>query len=208
MAADFLRWLPCLLAGDLLLPFLLALPYRGYSHRRQVMSALGSPTAPLHAVYSAWLIALGVLLIAAAAVLEPIIAVQSAALSAALTAVLDLYAAGGCIAPGLFPVGAPGALGRLSGRIHVVGAAVGFVALLAAPLIIALYFFGCTRTGLGILSVLCFVGSVTFFVLFVLADKQRYRHSVIACAGLWQRLALLCMSLPLAVLCLDAAFRF
>ena len=37
---------------DLLLPFLLAPFYPGYSHRRQVMSVLGSPeSAPPHQTY-------------------------------------------------------------------------------------------------------------------------------------------------------------
>lgn len=36
---------------DLLLPFLLAPFYPGYSHRRQVMSVLGSPESPARWVY-------------------------------------------------------------------------------------------------------------------------------------------------------------
>ena len=36
---------------DLLLPFLLAPFYPGYSHRRQVMSVLGSPESPVRWVY-------------------------------------------------------------------------------------------------------------------------------------------------------------
>ena len=41
---------------DLLLPFLLAPFYPGYSHRRQVMSVLGSPESPVRWVYRVWLV--------------------------------------------------------------------------------------------------------------------------------------------------------
>ena len=44
---------------DLLLPFLLAPFYPGYSHRRQVMSVLGSPESPVRWVYRVWLVRWG-----------------------------------------------------------------------------------------------------------------------------------------------------
>ena len=49
---------------DLLLPFLLAPFYPGYSHRRQVMSVLGSPESPVRWVYRVWLVEQGLLKIA------------------------------------------------------------------------------------------------------------------------------------------------
>ena len=55
--------LPVALALDLLIPFLLAPSYKGYNHLTQVMSVLGNDKAPLHMIYSAWLIVYGVILI-------------------------------------------------------------------------------------------------------------------------------------------------
>lgn len=40
---------------------------------------------------------------------------------------------------------------------------------------------------------------------FVMADKPRFAHTVIAWEGLWQRLTLLFMYLPLALLCARGA---
>ena len=40
--------LPFLLAADLIIPFILAPTYKGYSHLTQVMSVLGNSKAPWH----------------------------------------------------------------------------------------------------------------------------------------------------------------
>lgn len=55
--------LPLLLTADLLIPFLLAPTYKGYSHLNEVMSVLGNHKAPLHLVYNIWLVAFGVSLL-------------------------------------------------------------------------------------------------------------------------------------------------
>ena len=59
MNNSFFSILPFLLAADLMLPFLLAPTYKGYSHLRQVMSVLGASKAPLHSIYNFWLIIFG-----------------------------------------------------------------------------------------------------------------------------------------------------
>jgi hypothetical protein len=44
--------LPFFFALDLIIPFLLAPTYKGYSHLTQVMSVLGNSKAPLHLIYN------------------------------------------------------------------------------------------------------------------------------------------------------------
>ena len=46
--------LPFFFALDLIIPFLLAPTYKGYSHLTQVMSVLGNSKAPLHLIYNIW----------------------------------------------------------------------------------------------------------------------------------------------------------
>lgn len=44
--------LPFFFALDLIIPFLLAPTYKGYSYLTQVMSVLGNSKAPLHLIYN------------------------------------------------------------------------------------------------------------------------------------------------------------
>ena len=88
---------------DLLLPFLLAPFYPGYSHRRQVMSVLGSPESPVRWVYRVWLVALGLLLCAATPDLWAAFGNRSPVLTGLLIAVLCVFALGAGVLAGLFP---------------------------------------------------------------------------------------------------------
>ena len=51
---------------------------------------------------------------------------------------------------------------------------------------------------MGIVSVASFVLALVFFSLFVMSDKPGFRNTFIDNEGLWQRLNLLFMYLPLA----------
>lgn len=192
--------LPVFLATDLLLPFLLAPAYKGYNHLTQVMSVLGNQKAPLHSFYNAWLIALGILLLIASFRLYSAVAQVSPLLSALLCLVTIAYALGGCLLSGIFPVGETKSLDTISAQIHGYGSVIGFLLLTFAPLFIGWYFFKISNRFAGTASVLCFVLAILFFVLFVMADKPVFRGTVIAFEGLWQRLSLLFMYIPLGII--------
>ena len=193
--------IPFLLAADLLIPFLLAPTYQGYRHLTQVMSVLGNPKAPLHVLYNAWLVAFGAALLYHAVLLYPAIAEASETIAVLLFFVIAVYAVGGCVLSGLFPVGETKSLETLSAKIHGFGSVIGFLLLTFAPLFAGMYFFKTAKNGLGIWSILCFAFAVGFFTLFVMADKPRYQGTLIGLEGLWQRLSLLSMYLPIAALC-------
>lgn len=193
--------LPLLLAADLIIPFLLAPAYRGYSHLTQVMSVLGNPKAPLHLIYNIWLVVFGVSLLAASVPLYLAVAETSKVISRLLFSVIAAYAIGGCVLSGIFSVGETKSLETVSAKIHGFGSAVGFLLLTLAPLFAGIYFFKRADRGRGLLSLICFVFAAVFFALFVMADKPRYQGTVVGLEGLWQRLSLLCMYLPVAILC-------
>lgn len=192
--------LPLFLGMDLLLPFLLALAYPGYRHTMQVMSVLGNEKAPLHLVYNLWLIVLGLVVLAGALRLRPMLTEVSGGLAWGLTAVLAVYAVGGCILSGCFPVGETRELTTLSAGIHGFGSAVGFLVLTFAPLLAGLFLLRAGRRVPGAACLLCFVLAAFFFTLFILADKPALQGTAVAREGLWQRLSLLCMYLPVGVL--------
>ena len=134
---------------DLLLPFLLAPFYPGYSHRRQVMSVLGSPESPARWVYRVWLVALGLLLCAATPDLWAAFGNRSPVLTGLLIAVLCVFALGAGVLAGLFSVNADKAVETAASRIHGVGSVLGFLALAFAPLLAALLAFGRVPAGPG-----------------------------------------------------------
>lgn len=193
--------MPVFLLGDLVLPFLLAPAYRGYNHLTQVMSALGNSKAPLHIIYNIWLIILGIVILLSGFELYPIIAEKSRAIAAILFIIICAYALGGCILSGIFPVGEGKELETISAKIHGFGSVIGFMLLIFAPLFIGLYFIKVPNGLSGAFSLTCFALSLIFFALFVMSDKAEFQGTVIALEGLWQRLSLLCMYLPVVALC-------
>lgn len=198
---DVLDILPFLLIGDLIVPFLLAPAYRGYDHLTQVMSALGNPSAPLHILYNIWLIALGIIILLCNFKFYPIVAERSRILAVMLFVIICVYAVGACILSGIFPVGETKESKTISAKIHGYGSAFGFMLLVFAPLFTGLYFFKASNGSLGIFSFVSFVFSLLCFTFFVMADKPAYQGSIIALEGLWQRLSLLFMYLPIIALC-------
>lgn len=192
--------LPFLLGADLIIPFLLAPTYKGYRHLTQVMSVLGNSQAPLHIIYNIWLVAFGVAILFCAFQLYPTIAKTSNAVAILFLFIIAIYAAGGCILSGIFPVGETKTLETVSAKIHGYGSAAGFLLLAFAPLLVGWYFFKTSNGLWGALSLMCFVLAVGFFVLFVMADKPNSQGTVLALEGLWQRLSLLFMYVPIAML--------
>lgn len=200
---NVLDYLPLFLALDLIIPFLLAPTYKGYNHITQVMSVLGNHKAPLHWLYNIWLVLLGVILFMSSFQIYFVTVKISNMISIILSAIVAIYAIGGCILSGIFSVGETKTLETLSAKIHGYGSVIGFLFLALAPLFIGIYFFKVQNWLFGISSLGCFIFTLIFFVLFVLADKQIYQGTFIASEGLWQRLSLLFMYLSLILLSLS-----
>ena len=97
--------LPIVLILDLLIPFVLAPTYKGYNHLIQVMSVLGNSKAPLHNVYNIWLVVFGIFLVIIDFKIYSIVSEHSNIIATLLFIILMIYAIGGCILSGLFPVG-------------------------------------------------------------------------------------------------------
>ena len=47
--------------GDILIPFILAPFYQGYSHMSMTISALGNPQSPVRVVFNLWMLLEGLL---------------------------------------------------------------------------------------------------------------------------------------------------
>ena len=195
--------LPMVLLFDLLIPFFIAPFYKGYQHTLQVMSVLGNNKSPLHVLYNLWLIVLGIVICTSSFILFNHVKQYSIILAFLMAFVLIIYAIGGCILAGLFSVGESKALLTMSEKLHGYGAAIGFMVLLSAPLLCGCYWMTSHHIYSAIFSMICFMFAFVFFILFIMADKPAFHSTIIALEGLWQRMTLLCMYLPVAILSLS-----
>lgn len=185
------------IAGEFALPWALKRSYPGYDPRRMVMSALGNPKSPVRRVYNAWLLWLGAFLLYAAARLFRADFPASPALSLLRLFSLGVFAIGAGLVAGLFSVGETKEEKTKAAKIHGAGAAIGFMALLFYPLLEALEGFSQGRPLFGWVCLWAFLLALLFFTFFVLADKPALQNTLMAQEGLWQRLALFCMYVPL-----------
>lgn len=194
--------LPIALILDLLIPFILAPTYRGYNHLTQVMSVLGNSKAPLHNVYNTWLVIFGITLAVINFKVYAVVLKGSRLIAVIIFVVLLIYAIGGCILSGLFSVGEVKSLNTLSEKIHGYGSVVGFMCLLFVPLLLGIYAKKINDIKFSFFCIACFILAILCFSCFVMGDKPNCKNTFLAFEGLWQRLSLLFMYLPLGCLIL------
>ena len=186
--------------GDLLAPLLLAPFYKGYSHRKMVMSILGNKNYPLHAVYNTWLVLVGFLFLSGAVWLYILYAPISKFLATYLLLSFTVYAIGACVLSGLFPVGMTKELTTLPEKVHGYGSVIGFFILLFAPLILSGLLFIQCENYFAVMALICFILALASFVFFVMSDKAKFIGTFIENEGIWQRLCLLFAYLPFTIL--------
>ncbi|MEE0462866.1 DUF998 domain-containing protein [Blautia hydrogenotrophica] len=194
--------LPIVFILDLLIPFTLAPAYKGYNHLTQVMSVLGNSKVPLHSVYNTWLVVFGITLAVTNFKVYAIVSEGSRLIAVILFVILLVYAIGGCILSGLFSVGEGKSLNSLSEKIHGYGSVIGFTCLTFAPLLLGIYTYKRNNIKFSIFSNGCFILALLCFSCFVMGDKPNCKNTFLAFEGLWQRLSLLFMYLPLGCLAL------
>ena len=91
-------------------------------------------------------------------------------------------------------------------KIHGVGAAIGFMALLFFPLLNGIISFKQNGAIEGIISISSFVLSLIFFACFVMGDKEQFQNTLLKYEGLWERLTLFCMYIPFVYKSMSSLF--
>ena len=87
----------------------------------------------------------------------------------------------------------------VASKIHGAGSVIGFMLLLFVPLLFGILFFNNQNPTMGVMSIISFVLELIFFTLFVMSDKPEFKNTIIDNEGLWQRLNLAFMYLPLVI---------
>lgn len=187
------------MAGDIIISLLLPLFYGGYSSMKMSISALGNPQSPVRLPFNLWMLAEGLLFLVALPALHKHYAVVSGGLTNTLVAFVAVFAVGACIFTCFFSVNESKDVVTLASKIHGAGSILGFMLFLFVPLLVALLSFKGGEKPLGAICIFCFAAALIFFALFVMSDKQEFAGTFIANEGLWQRLNLVFMYLPLAI---------
>ena len=195
------------MAGDILVSWLLALFYKDYSNVKMSISALGNPNSPVRNVFNVWMLIEGVLFLAALPAIYKCYHEVSGGLTYTLMAFIAIFAIGACIFTCFFSVNETKDVVTTASKIHGAGSVIGFMLFLFVPLLIAILSFKNEQTVIGVISIICFVAALVFFALFVMSDKEEFANTAIAKGGLWQRLNLIFMYLPVFIIAFNGLFK-
>lgn len=182
--------------GEFMVPWILEQFYSEYNGKIMVMSALGSPQSPVRLIYNLWLIWIGGLLAYTAGAYFLLLRARFPVLAVFMLFSIGIFAVGAGIISGLFSVNESRDIVTTASKIHGVGAAIGFMALLLFPLLNGIISFKQSDTTQGIVSISAFILSLIFFTGFVMGDKEQFQNTILKYEGLWERLTLFCMYVP------------
>ena len=194
-------WYAMLIAmvGDMLIPFILSPFYRGYSNIKMSISSLGNPKSPVRLPFNLWMLTEGTLFLIALPTLYKYYHPISIAITNITIVFITIFAVGSCIFTCFFSVNERKDIVTTTSKIHGIGSVLGFMLFLWVPLLIGLLLLKEEEFVIGIISILCFIVAFFFFVLFIMSDKPKFSNTIIQNEGLWQRLNLLFMYLPLCM---------
>ena len=182
--------------GEFLLPCILGHYYPTYNGKTMVMSALGNPQSPVRLVYNLWLIWLGGFLAYTAGAYFLSLRARFPVLAVFMLLSIGIFAVGAGLISGFFSVNENKDIITTASKIHGVGAAIGFMALLFFPLLNGIVSFKQKDIIEGIISTSTFILSLIFFVCFVMGDKEQFQNTILKYEGLWERLTLFCLYIP------------
>lgn len=192
-------WYALLIAilGDIFIPFILAPFYKGYSNTLMTISALGNPQSPVRLVFNLWMLLEGILFLTAIPAIYNYYCYVSKPLINTVIIFVIIFAVGACIFTCFFSVNETKDVVTTASKIHGIGSVVGFIVFLFVPLLLSILAFKDNDTVNGIIAVISFIFAFLFFVLFIMSDKPEFHNTIVAKEGLWQRLNILFMYLPL-----------
>ena len=187
------------MAGDLLVSWFLSLFYAEYNSLKMSISALGNPSSPVRIPFNIWMLVEGILFLLALPAVDHFFRSISGGITSVLIALIAVFAVGACIFTCFFSVNESRDVVTVASKIHGAGSVTGFMLFLFVPLLVAMLYFKDHNNVMGTVSIASFVLALVFFTLFVMSDKPAFKNTIIDNEGLWQRLNLLFMYLPLAV---------
>ena len=186
--------------GDISVSLILPAFYKGYSIKKMSISALGNPKSPVRVPFNIWMLVEGLLFLAAIPAVFRSYSKVSFALTVTAIIFIAVFAVGACIFTCFFSVNESKDVVTAASKIHGAGSVIGFMLFLFVPMLMAILSFKNAETANGVICIVSFVISIVFFALFIMSDKPEFKDSFINNEGLWQRLNLVFMYLPLVAI--------
>lgn len=183
--------------GEFLLPWILGRSYKGYDSKTMAMSALGSPQSPVRVIYNTWLIWLGGFLTFVAITYFFTTRTDFPILSVLALVSMGTFAVGAGLISGIFHVNESKDIVTAASIIHGISAAIGFMAFLFFPLLNGILAFKQENHVFGAVCVISFILALIFFICFIMGDKEQFQNTMLSYEGMWERLTLLSMYIPL-----------
>ena len=198
---DYYGWIFILIAmaGDLIVSFILSLFYGEYNNLKMSISALGNPSSPVRIPFNIWMLIEGILFLMALPAINNAFRSISGVITNIVLIFVAFFAIGACIFTCFFSVNESKDVVTLASKIHGAGSVIGFMLFLLVPLLLGILYYKDQNRMMGTVSIICFAVAMVFFALFVMSDKQEFKNTIIDNEGLWQRLNLAFMYLPLAI---------
>ena len=193
--------------GVILISLVLPCFYKEYNIMKMSISALGNPHSPVRVSFNVWMLIEGLLFLAAIPALYRMYYSVSAGLTNTMILFIAIFAIGACIFTCFFSVNESRDIVTTASKIHGIGSVVGFMLFLFVPLLVAILSFKSKAPGIGVVSIICFIIALAFFVLFVMSDKPEFANTIINNEGLWERLNLISMYAPLLVVSIRQIIR-
>ena len=187
------------MAGDLLVSFVLSLFYGEYSNLKMSISALGNPSSPVRILFNIWMLIEGLMFLMALPAINKAFRPISGGITNSLLVFIAFFAIGACIFTCFFSVNESKDVVTLASKIHGAGSVIGFMLFLFVPLLLGILYYKEQNRIMGTVSIVSFAAALIFFVLFVMSDKPEFKNTIIDNEGLWQRLNLMFMYLPMAM---------
>ncbi len=122
------------------------------------------------------------------------------------TIILLIFGIGAGIISGIFSVNDVKKIETIASKIHGIGAGIGFLVLTFIPLVVGVISYKENDSIIGIISIVFFILSLLLFVLFIMSEREVYQNSIIGLSGLWQRLLLGSMYIPLLLIAFKNIF--
>ena len=187
------------MAGDFLVPLFLSLFYGEYNSIKMSISALGSTSSPVRIPFNIWMFVEGILFLLALPEVHHRFHSVSGSVTNVLIVFIAVFAVGACIFTSFFSVNESKEVVTTASKIHGAGSVAGFMMFLFVPLLLAILYLKEHNGTMGSVSIASFVLALVFFTLFVMSDKPSFKDTFIDHEGMWQRLNLAFMYLPLAL---------
>ncbi len=195
------------MTGDILVSLVLPLFYKEYNIMKMSISALGNPKSPIRIPFNIWMFIEGILFLAAIPALYKMYHPVSGWLTYTLIVFVSVFAVGACIFTCFFSVNESKDIVTTASKIHGIGSVAGFMLLLFVPLLLSILSFKSNENNMGVVCIVCFVIALVFFCFFVMSDKPEFSNTIINNEGLWERLNLIFLYVPLFIVSIGQIIR-